>query len=242
MAIAVAVVLVLSVLSIGLFVLRQDVVTPPSYRLHVWHTDPGQRLTAKLPDGSTVQLCGESTLWYLVPFDARTVVLHGEGLFEVVRDPAHPFSVKTAKGKVEVLGTSFTVRSYRESAETTVSVLRGLVACTAYGSNGSVHLHPGEAVRFSRQTVSDKVHMPTAEMGLWTQDVLHFDHAPLPQVLADVERWFGVRIHAGTGVDQTAGTFRGTFTSPTIQQVLESICFSLNLRYRLDGHDVYLYP
>lgn len=75
----------------------------------------GGEYTLTLSDGTKVWLNSQSKLKYPVAFNDtnREVYLEGEAYFEVTKDPHHPFHVN-AKDRVtiEVLGTSFNVRSY----------------------------------------------------------------------------------------------------------------------------------
>src|SRR5688572_16316604 len=74
----------------------------------------GQRTRVTLPDGSAVYLNASSTLTFPEVFaeSERTVELTGEAFFEVVKNPAKPFVVKTNNIRTVVLGTSFNVRSF----------------------------------------------------------------------------------------------------------------------------------
>ena len=84
-----------------------------------------------LPDGSKVWMHGPAVLSYSKKFaqnDRRTRI-QGGAYFEVSHDPAHPFTVETSRGKVEVLGTSFMVDADR-SAEFVVHCTSGRVRMT----------------------------------------------------------------------------------------------------------------
>jgi len=67
-----------------------------------------------LPDGSTVTLNSMARISYPEKFRAgkREVLLSGEAFFKVKRNPQKPFMVRIEeKAIVEVLGTSFNIRS-----------------------------------------------------------------------------------------------------------------------------------
>ena len=74
-------------------------------------TPRGGEFRITLGDGTQVWLNAESELSYPVVFAGgrREVELRGEAYFEVARDAARPFIVKTAAMDVRVLGTSFNV-------------------------------------------------------------------------------------------------------------------------------------
>jgi ferric-dicitrate binding protein FerR (iron transport regulator) len=64
-----------------------------------------------------VQLNPNSTISYPEHFGqkTRTVYLKGEAFFNIKRNPAKPFVVHTGDLVTEVLGTSFTIKSYENS-------------------------------------------------------------------------------------------------------------------------------
>ncbi len=238
---AAAIALLVSVISIWLYSAVDDSTQNNRYTVQMLRAEPGQKLIANLPDGSEIQLRAGTSIWYNVPFDERTVVLSGEGMFDIAHDAEHPFTVKTAKGRVQVLGTSFVVRSYPESTESMVSVRDGLVACRPREERISLKLHKGESIRFDRQTISDKTTISIEEIDLWSKNILSFDNTPFIQVTTELQRWFGVQIHHAPDLEKLEGTFRGKFVEPSIQNVLESLCFSLQLKYRIDKQEIYLY-
>lgn len=59
----------------------------------------GEKMTIKLPDGSSVWLNSGSELQFPEKFDSleRRVTLPGQGFFEVIPDPDRPFRVETGK-------------------------------------------------------------------------------------------------------------------------------------------------
>lgn len=80
-------------------------------------TSPGTTRLTTLPDGSTVELNGASSIRYARGFfrlpwtpSARQVTLDGEAYF-TVSDDKRPFVVRTVNAQVEVTGTAFNVRT-----------------------------------------------------------------------------------------------------------------------------------
>ncbi|MBO9594757.1 MAG: FecR domain-containing protein [Niabella sp.] len=86
-------------------------------------------MTVLLPDRSVVQLMPSSSLHYPQPFDekTRTVALSGEALFEVQKDPQHPFIVTSDGISTVVLGTRFLVRSFAKEHTIKVALYQGAV-------------------------------------------------------------------------------------------------------------------
>lgn len=86
--------------------------------------------TVELPDGSQVYLNQHSAISYEANFTPRTIALDGEAFFRVLPGES-PFTVTTAHGAIEVLGTEFNVKT--TAKEVVVDVNKGLVEIkTAY--------------------------------------------------------------------------------------------------------------
>lgn len=88
-------------------------------------------ITLKLPDGSTVELAGNSRVSYANNFDStetRDVYLSGEAFFTVTKNPGRPFRVFANEIVTKVLGTSFSVRSFEKDTVIRVTVRTGKVS------------------------------------------------------------------------------------------------------------------
>lgn len=211
--------------------------------LHTLETGPGQKLTAKLPDGSQIRLNSESRIWYSISTKQRIVVLEGEALFDVAPDSLHPFYVKTAYGKIQVLGTSFAVRSYPHNNQTQVDVRSGQVACSPKNARETQFLTKGESVSFNKMHIREKTPVATELIALWSSNILVFDQESLPEVCRKIERWFGVEIHlASSSKYPQQATFRSHFDNPSLKQVIESLCYTLQLHYSIEEQNIYIFP
>ncbi|MBC6609452.1 FecR domain-containing protein [Hymenobacter sp. BT507] len=164
-------------------------------------TAPG-RLT--LPDGSTVVLASGSRLRYPRRFVAarRQVFLSGEATFDVFHNPQQPFEVYTEQMLTTVLGTSFTVQAYADQPNTRVQVLRGkvrveprkLATATVAAVPAAVELLPNQQAVYSptaHELHKDLVAQPAL---LTPPSTLSFDDQPVADVIATLERAYGVEI------------------------------------------------
>ena len=70
----------------------------------------------------------------------RKVVITGEAYFEVAKNTAMPFKVKTNTSEVEVLGTHFNVNAYDDEAAIKTTLLEGAVKVSATGNTVLKHL------------------------------------------------------------------------------------------------------
>lgn len=97
-----------------------------------WATGTGERRVLTLADGSVVELDAASALDVAMgPQGERRVRLrHGRAYFQVAADPARPFIVATAQGRVRVVGTRFSVAT---QAGLEVAVEQGVVELSGAG-------------------------------------------------------------------------------------------------------------
>lgn len=96
------------------------------------NTSATQKKHIVLADGSDITLGPLAKLVYPLKFKAtsRWVKLaEGEAYFKIAHDEHRPFTVETAEGLyTKVLGTSFNIKSYAASKNTSIVVLTGKVA------------------------------------------------------------------------------------------------------------------
>jgi len=198
-------------------------------------TGRAQRMTIGLVDGSRATLAPQSRLRVPADFgeNARVVELEGEAYFEVRRDTARPFVVRTERAATEVLGTSFLVRTDRVTGATEVVVVEGRVALQAAG--GAVQVGKGEVGRLDRAgrlTVEGEADV--VQRVAWTQGRLVFRRAPLPEVAEELERWFGVRVKIEDPA-LAASSVTATFENEPVEQVIETLARLLDARYERSG-------
>lgn len=73
----------------------------------------------------------------------RSVGLDGEAYFEVAKDKAHPFIVKSAGQQVDVLGTHFNINCYTDESSAVTTLAEGSVKIAAMGSQPFANKVPG---------------------------------------------------------------------------------------------------
>ena len=206
----------------------------------------GEQVTTTLPDGSTVELSGGTTLsyrrsfgrWLFGTLEQRVVRLRGEAFFEVEHSPP-PFSVKTFNAHVEVQGTRFNVRAWPEpadTAETQVTLASGQVQVTAQARSGRVVtlVRPGQMARVVGTHAPPTAPQDTsiARVLAWRQRGFAVSNMPLPNILTELERRYG----APVVLHPTASTVLMTLFYPKqtdLETILHDICVAQDLNYRV---------
>ncbi|WP_183078754.1 FecR family protein [Sphingobacterium puteale] len=153
-----------------------------------------------LSDGTKVQLNAESSISFSDAFRFdRIVALDGEGYFDVthkeyLRSKPSPFSVKTEKQKVTVLGTAFNMRAYRKETEST-TLLRGkvLVEPLAEKTSQKHELVPGQQLKFENNTIF--VNRVDVDRSIsWLDGDFYFNGIRLDQVMRELSRWYDIDV------------------------------------------------
>jgi transmembrane sensor len=97
--------------------------------LTVLQTRTGEIRSARLSDGSSITLGGETELAVDLSNEVRSVrLIRGEAWFRVAHDRKWPFVVHAGDGAIRAVGTAFLVT--RDSDRVTVTVTEGIVAVT----------------------------------------------------------------------------------------------------------------
>ncbi|UCF64623.1 MAG: FecR domain-containing protein [bacterium] len=169
--------------------------TPPLKELHVLKA---QKMEVTLSDGTRINLDAGSTLRYPEIFTAqvRQVYLSGEGYFEVTPNPDQPFIVKTDNALIRVLGTKFNVRSWHKNLDprVTVAVLEGNVSLRAENQPRASRKVIISAGQISELLPNEAPSLPRPANILkyisWLDREMHFENAPLGEVLDQLERWY----------------------------------------------------
>lgn len=197
----------------------QEITSPAGIRSHVI-----------LPDGSKVWLNAESTLKFKVPFDQkiRDVCLSGEAFFDVKKNPNIPFIVRTGDLNVRVTGTKFNYRAFENENNIEIVLAEGSVSLNIVGEKcgNEVIMKPSERAVFDKTLKLTKVTNEKIEKYIaWHDGKLVFDETPMPEVAAQIERWFGVNVVIE---DSKINNYRitTTFETESLHQVLELLRLS----------------
>ena len=193
-------------------------------------------LTHILPDGSSVSLNKDAQLKYRKNIETkRAVQLTGEAFFDIVPDSSHPFTISVGASTVRVLGTSFNVRHSQETENVEVFVKTGKVRLSNH-SNTSLDLTPSQLgvvdnSQLKRLTTQDTNYMA------WLDHKLTFNNNELAYIIKTVENSYHTTIIID---DQSLLSSRltTTFHQLSIEEIITSICLTLNLQYN-ESHNAY---
>lgn len=161
-------------------------------------TGTGEQRDVTLTDGSRLALNTQTSID--VSFDEvqRLLVLRaGEVMVQTARDPqaatqpARPFLVDTAHGRIRALGTRFLVRSDEDVTRVTVLEKAVEVSPSGFAAPGRkpILLQAGEQLVFDRNGAEGGIQPAHTAADAWLQGNLIADNMPLAQFLAEIGRY-----------------------------------------------------
>lgn len=219
-----------------------------------------------LPDGSSVTLNSGSNITYKKSFDAnhRELSLSGEALFDIVKDPKHPFVVHTQSMKIRVLGTEFNVKAYPDDKIAEASLFRGSIELTVINEpERQILLKPSEKIKIIKEsdsvlnateTLTKIPSIKLIELGqinqnledtipeeiMWLDHKIVFDSEEFGEIAKEMERKYNVSI-VFQNQDAKKFRFTGRFKDVPIDQALEQLQLIANFNYRSNGKTIQIY-
>ena len=152
-------------------------------------TPRSARFQVLLPDGSKVWLNNTSTIYFPSSFSAteRWVFVEGEAYFDIAKDPSRPFKIITPGMEIQVTGTRFNLKAYKDE-EISTTLFEGSVKIQA--GQDSATLKPGEQAVLTKgkklRKVKDSIAIKKARA--WRQGDFVFHGDDLKAVMEELGR------------------------------------------------------
>ena len=202
-------------------------------------TPRGGQYQVILPDGSKVWLNAASSLRFPSTFSGteRMVEITGEGYFEVAKNAAMPFRVKTGEIQVEVLGTHFNVKAYADEESVNTTLLEGSVKVVSKAKAGAL-LKPGQqATLKDNETAFRLSDVDVYHEVAWKDGLFDFDNDNIQDIMRQLSRWYDVEVsYAGQKLqNHYTGSIR---REVNISKVFEMLELAGGVQFSLDGKKV----
>ena len=187
----------------------------------------GQHLEAMLPDQSKVNLNAQSSIsynpyWWKIN---RRVELEGEAFFEVQK--GKKFTVVSAKGTTQVLGTSFNILAREDIYK--VTCITGTVKVRSRLGYEAI-IKPNSKAEINRNgEINVLVNIETFPEISWKKNIFLFTAMPVHAVFTEIERQYGVKIDSKINDESL---YTGNFNKDqNVEDILEYVCPALGLKY-----------
>ena len=196
----------------------------------------GGEFTLTLSDGTKVWLNSQSKIRYPVIFNdiTREVYLEGEAYFEVAKDPRHPFHVNARNGvNIEVLGTSFNVRSYSDENIIETVLEEGSVRMSQ--GKDSVILSPGNKATY---LPNEPIRLTTVNTELytaWRHGQYIFMEESVENILKQLSRWYDIEVFYSNDAAKSV-VFSGDVRKyDDINTLLEAMEIAGGIHFKING-------
>lgn len=229
-------------------IVYQNSKSNPSVIKYNYLTIPrGGQFFIKLSDGTQVSLNSESQLKYPVHFiegETRKVELvYGEAYFDVSPSTNHKgakFKVLNNTQEIEVLGTEFNIKAYKDEVNIYTTLVEGKVAINT--PNLKQLLIPNQqSILDTQNNTLSVIKVDVLEVISWKEGVFSFINKPIKDIMKVLSRWYDVDI-IFENKELESVEFIGTLNkNQSIDEVLSIMkSFSLN-NYEIKGNTIILY-
>lgn len=239
--IAIAATLLIS-LATAYLTYNHKISAPKELVMAVQLTGVREKKIITLSDGSRIFLNQRSEIRYSAAFegDKREVFLSGEAFFDVKHDVKRPFIVHTDKLNVQVLGTSFNVKSYRTDARTSVGVVTGKVGVNSVKRAATYMLLPGDLLSCNKEDAAfNQTRLDINEIAAWQNGILAFHQEALSDIVPELERWFDVKVNVKRDA-LLKKRITASFSGKSLVAVLEILSKTAGFTYSINKNEVYI--
>ncbi len=231
----------------GKLVYRSELQSNHDDGLHRLTIPFGKRFELQLADGSEIKLNSGTTIAFPPTFNKmqqRNVFLNGEAYFSVEKDENHPFVVHTEHMNIRVLGTRFNVSSYGNEELTSTVLEEGSVAvyrpAVDYKEEASLVLSPGQQAVIEKEIFQLST-ADTEKQLAWTSGQLFFENDRFEDIIKKLERYYNVPLEISSP-ELNDVRYTGTFTTETLEQVLEAFKKNTDFEYLVDDNKIMIKP
>jgi ferric-dicitrate binding protein FerR (iron transport regulator) len=230
--------------AIIILVLATQIILQTKSTVNWQEISASQNRTIYLPDSSKVILAVNARLKFPETFSGieREVKLTGKAYFEITKNPEKPFLIKTKNTNIEVLGTKFLVDASQPNTEKVI-VDEGKVALkTGVFMTKKVLLTQNEIGVWNRANNElSKQITHKQNSNTWLSGRFKFSNLPLSDVLNTLENHFNIKI-ALADENFNDIKYSGQFNTSDAEEIIETICITLNLSYQKEGNNFEVKP
>ncbi|RZF60372.1 FecR family protein [Sphingobacterium corticibacterium] len=158
-------------------------------------TPRGGQYAVVMPDGTRIWLNAATQLSYTARYGKRdrTVELNGEAYFEVEKNAALPFIVKSKGQEIKVLGTSFNVNAYQDETSLRTTLVEGALLLST--AKGSLSILPDEQASWNMEDqLMYKAKVDVSRAVAWKEGVIDLHEMGLEECMKIIGRWYDLDV------------------------------------------------
>lgn len=207
----------------------------------------GGQFFVKLSDGTQVWLNSESQLKYPVSFingETRKVeLIYGEAYFIVspsTKNKGSKFMVFNNAQEVEVLGTEFNIKAYKDETNIYTTLVEGKVRINF--ENGNKNLLPNQQLNLNINTKSSLIKDVEVYNEIsWKEGVFSFERKPLKEIMKVLSRWYDMEVVFENKALEDVKFFGVLDKEQSITEILQTIKkFKIIENFEINGNVITL--
>ena len=221
------------IITVATFLFTGKQVVNESDLITLTNDTPGTTYVTKLDDGSYVYLSEKTSVTHPLKFSSskRELALDGEAYFEIARDENKPFVIEAGEAMIEVLGTTFDLKTTK--GETKISVRTGRIKITQLKGGTNTEVIAGESAILDgnglrKYNTADESHFLKYKLRM------HFKDESLGNIADVINKAFPqTKIKLEPGIEKRELT--ATFSGENPDSMVQLICSAMDLKYTQEG-------
>ena len=192
-----------------------------------------------LPDSTKVWMKPGSSIQYAKDFNKdRKVWLSGNSLFEVYKHEGSTSQVHINKAFIEVKGTCFLVKQ-DDIKQNEITLFHGKIEFNVESTGKKIVMQPLQKVTYNVDNAQTQIE--NISNISWENGRYNFEDVPLTQLIETVNQMYNTNIVLKRNLGKKA-LFSGSIRyDETLDDVLDKICFSLNLTIETHNEQIIIH-
>lgn len=181
-----------------------------------------------LPDSSKVWMQPGSSIRFAKEFNAdRRVWLTGNSLFEVRKQAGSTFRVYIEKAFIEVKGTCFLIKQ-NKTEESKITLFNGSIEFNIEGTDRQIAMRPMQEMIYN--PVGATTELRQVHNVDWQNGKYNFTNIGLKRLVEIMNQMYDTEIRLEAGINKESAFTGSIRYDEPLEDVIDKICFSLNLR------------
>ncbi len=204
----------------------------------------GGEFYVQLSDSTKVWLNSETKIKFPVKFASGEIrkveLIYGEAYFDVSSSTKHngaSFKVITQAQEVEVLGTEFNIKAYKNENEIATTLIEGKVAVGI--NNKKEILNPTQQLNYNINDKTIKILTVNTDLETsWRKGYFSFTGKPLKEIMNVISRWYDIEIEFENKLIENQ-KFKGSLSrNQNIENILLTIKNTNNITYEIKSDKI----
>ena len=192
-----------------------------------------------LPDSSKVWMQPGSSIRFAENFkECRDVWLKGNSLFEVRKNSGSKFRVYIDKAFIEVKGTCFLIKQNNPNVNE-ITLFNGSIEFNIESTHDKIAMKPLQELVYN--PVSARTQLRRIENIEWQNGRYNFTQFNLEHLTRIMNQMYGSHITISDKVNKNCAFTGSIRYDESLEDVIDKICFSLNLRSKEMNEGILIY-